>query len=498
MLKGRPVLDKDFKERRIDIAFRPRDALFEVADAAIKRDPEFIPDISVLWSEGKSSWRLVEGFLAKLEESHPMTDPEGETVGHNLDRLFDLQKYPFTALEVSPSVDEEEVAQIFVRINSMGTPLNQADFILTLMSVFWDDGRKQLEGWCREARTPSVRGPSPFNYFIEPDPDQFLRVSVALGFRRAVLKHVYSILRGKDLETGEFAPQRRDEQFGILKQAQDYVLDIQHWHEFLKCLLRAGYRSKGMVTSFTGLLYSYSLFLIGKRDYELDPTTLRDVVARWFFMTSLTGRYSTSPESAIEQDLSRLREIRTKDEFVSLLDGIGATTFTEDYWAITLPTELATSASRSPALYAYNAALNLLDARVLFSQVRVSELLDPGLKATKSPIERHHLFPTGYLEKQGIIERRLTDQIANFAFIEWEENINVSDSPPKKYAPVLSSRFDESELEKFSYWHPLPDGWVDMEYGEFLQARRPLIARVIRDGFAKLATTRGPARGRSA
>ena len=162
-----------------------------------------------------------------------------------------------------------------------------------------------------------------------------------LGFRRAVLKHVYSILRGKDLETGEFAPQRRDVQFEILKQAQDYVLDIQHWHEFLKCLLRAGYRGKAMVTSFTGLLYSYSLFLIGKRDYELDPTTLRDIVARWFFMTSLTGRYSASPESAMEQDLSRLREVRTKEEFVALLDGIVATTFTEDYWAITLPTELA-------------------------------------------------------------------------------------------------------------------------------------------------------------
>ena len=128
--------------------------------------------------------------------------------------------------------------------------------------------------------------------------------------------------------------------------------------------------------------------------------------------------------------------------------------------------------------------------------MKVSELLDPGLKAAKSPIERHHLFPKGYLEKRGIVERRLTDQIANFAFIEWEENIAVSDNSPKNM-PALSSRFDKSDLEKFSYWHALPEGWVDMEYGEFLQARRPLIAKVIKDGFARLATTRDATRGRS-
>jgi hypothetical protein len=112
-------------------------------------------------------------------------------------------------MELSPSVDEEQVAEVFVRINSKGTILNQADFILTLMSVFWDEGRAELERFCAEARQPSTSSASPFNYFIQPYPDQLLRVSVGLGFRRARLQHVYSILRGKDLETGEFSDERR-------------------------------------------------------------------------------------------------------------------------------------------------------------------------------------------------------------------------------------------------------------------------------------------------
>ncbi|WKZ22661.1 MAG: hypothetical protein QY305_03260 [Candidatus Brocadiaceae baterium WH-1] len=104
-----------------------------------------------------------------------------------------------------------------MRINSKGTPLNQADFILTLMSVFWDEGRTQLEQFCREARKPSVGKSSPFNYFIQPDPDQLLRVSVGIGFKRARLKYIYSLLRGKDLETEQFSDERRAEQFDVLK-----------------------------------------------------------------------------------------------------------------------------------------------------------------------------------------------------------------------------------------------------------------------------------------
>ena len=53
------------------------------------------------------------------------------------------------------------MADIFVRINSEGVKLNQADFILTLLSVFWDEGRADLETFCRESRqAPAL---SPYN-----------------------------------------------------------------------------------------------------------------------------------------------------------------------------------------------------------------------------------------------------------------------------------------------------------------------------------------------
>lgn len=167
VIRGKPVLDDNFQERRLKIAFRPRDGRFEVSDAAIEKDPEFIPDISVLWTSGKAHWGLVNDFLKRLEAKTPLTEEEKNKIAHNLDRLFDLEKYPFTALEIVTTVDEEQVADIFVRINSQGVNLGQGDFILTLLSVFAEDLRVELERFSRACHQPPkpAEGPSPYNHF---------------------------------------------------------------------------------------------------------------------------------------------------------------------------------------------------------------------------------------------------------------------------------------------------------------------------------------------
>ena len=202
VLRGIPVLNEDYVDQRISIAFKPKDESFEVTDAAVKRDPEWISDISSLWSGQTTRNRFVKDFINNLRKSRQVDEKEEDDLVESIDHLYDVQNYPFTAMELSSTVNEEQVSDVFVRINSKGVELNQADFILTLMSVFWDQGRKELEVFCRQARKPSIKDASPFNHFIEPGPDELLRVAVGLGFRRARLKYAYSILRGKDLRNG--------------------------------------------------------------------------------------------------------------------------------------------------------------------------------------------------------------------------------------------------------------------------------------------------------
>ena len=488
VLKGIQIVRSDYKKEQIHIAFRPKDKVFEVTDAAIKRNPEFIPDISELWSGSKSRNRFVKDFFARLAISRDVSEEEEDMLAESIDRLYDLQTYPFTALELSSSVSEEDVADVFVRINSKGTPLNQADFILTLMSVFWDQGRAELESFCRKSRMPSDGKSSPYNHYIHTDPDQLLRVSIGYGFRRARLKHVYSILRGKDLKTELFSEEKRDEQFEILKNAQERVLNVQNWHDFLLALRSAGYTGKQMISSMNALLYSYVFFLIGKYDFNIDHYQLRQIIARWFFMIALTSRYSGSFESVMEQDLARLRSISTAADFISTLNNTIDSEFTDDYWRITLPNALETSSARTPPLFAYYAALNLLNAKVLFSNMNVVDMLDPSTHGMKSKLERHHLFPRAYLKKIEITETREINQVANFALVEWKDNIDIRDTPPSSYFPEYLKRYEDrtKELKKLYYWHALPKNWISMTYPSFLTKRRKMMADVIKEGFQTL------------
>ena len=490
VIKSIPVLRDNFESEHIHIAFNPLEEKFEVTDAAIRRDKTFIPSISILWSAKTDLFEVVEDYLDNLRSAREVTDEESKAIKKALSRLQGLLSFPLTALELASDIDEESVSDVFVRINSKGTPLNQADFILTLMSVFWDTGRADLEEFCRQSRKPSKSNASPFNHFIEPSPDQLLRVGVGVAFKRARLKYVYSILRGKDLETEEFSDERREQQFDLLKNAQQRTLNLQHWHDFMNCVRQAGFRSDKMISSQNNLLFSYILYLIGKTEYNVPEFDLRRVIARWFFMSAVTGRFTGSPESAMEFDLARLRHVDTADGFVKTLSQICDITLTNDFWAVTLPNDLATSSPRSPSLFAYHAALVLLDARALFSSIKVADLLDPSIHANRTAVERHHLFPKGHLRKQGITAIRDTNQIANYALVEWGDNVTISDQAPADYLPEMMARCSDAELSQMYRLHALPTNWEEMDYQSFLERRRELMAEIIAEGYAMLANHR--------
>ena len=485
VLTGRPVLARTFREQHIRIAFHPVDETFEVADAAIRKDPEFVPDITALWVSGYKS--TVRAFMARLGNAR------GQELGHDdqdrleerLDRVRDLRDFRFQVIELNANAGEEEVAEIFVRTNSKGVALNQANFILTLMSVHWEQGRRQIESFCRSAVEPNGGSPSPRNPFLEPGPDQMLRAAVGLAFRRGRLQHVYNILRGKDLDTGDISSERRTAQFERLRPSLDEVLDLTNWHEFLKCLTHAGFRSARMIASENAVIYTYVIWLIGRRDFSLKAGPLRELISRWFFMAHTTGRYTSSPESQLESDLRVIAPAKDAEGFRDALERIIRSNFTSDYWDISLPNRLDTSGAKSPVLLAYWAALNLLDAEVLLGGIRIRDLLDPTVTPLRS-LERHHLFPKAWLAGQGITARHQVNAIANMVFVDWPENAAIGARGPQDYWPSMAEAMPADRLERQRYLHALPVGWEQQDYGTFLEKRRKLIAKVIRDGFDRL------------
>jgi len=203
-------------------------------------------------------------------------------------------------------------------------------------------------------------------------------------------------------------------------------------------------------------------------------------------MSSITGRYTGSPETAMEMDLARLRQVHDSEGFASVLNEIIDAQLTEDFWSIRLPMSMATSSSSSPSLYAYYAALYIMDAYGLFSKLKVSDLLQEGLKSKKSAIERHHLFPKAWLKRNGFTEQRETNQIANYALIEWSDNISIADKQPSEYLPFYLNRLNPEDKSRMYYWHALPNDWESMEYNDFLVARRKMIAQLIKAAYQKI------------
>jgi len=416
---------------------------------------------------------------------------EEKIISSNIQNLINIAKYPLTALEISADLSEETVSEIFVRINSQGVSLTRADFVLTLLSVYWEEGRKEMEQFCIDSR--KVPGKelrfSSFNYLIKPDPDDILRVLVGFTFHRAKMKDIYSIIRGRDTETGEFSKELRIKQFEKLKTHLPHVLDNTNWQTYLKILIGNGYKDEGLISSKNAVLYSYILYLIGKINFNINRRELQQIIGRWFVMISVTGRYSSSPESAFEKDLNRVKEFG-KNSFGVGLEKIITDNLTNDFWEITLVGQMETSSARSPEANAFYAALNKLGSPVLFSRKLVGDLYDPSLKIKKKRLEKHHIYPRNYLiSKYGFDKNKdkaKINQIANLTFLEFEDNIEIGDANPGEYFATAKKRFANSELKEMLSHHAIPENFYNLEYDKFLQKRRKLMAGVIRKAFKRI------------
>ena len=119
--------------------------------------------------------------------------------------------------------------------------------------------------------------------------------------------------------------------------------------------------------------------------------------------------------------------------------------------------------------------------------MKISDLLQEGLRSKKSSLERHHLFPKAWLIRNGITEQRETNQIANFALVEWSDNISISDTAPTEYLPLYLDRLTSEEKSQMYYWHALPENWENMNYNDFLTERRKRIALVVKDAYVALS-----------
>lgn len=489
---GIKVKDKNYDARRIRIAFNPLTREFAVWTEAYERNPEWISEISSVFEADinhdvpKFRRQFIKEYNISRQKNGKdfLTDEEEETIETNLNDLLNLSIYTLPTLRINAKATEEDVAEIFVRVNSGGQKLTEKNFIETLLAVYDNDVHDRIDKFCAKSRIP-MDGTS-YNFILKADPSHLIRMAVAVGFRRARLRYAYMLMRGKNLETGVFSKEEREVNLLKFKNALDKVTNLNNWHTFMGLFADAGYITSNIVASTNAIVFCYVLYLIGKYDYKVPPVILQKIIKKWIFMSTITSFYTVSTESEVEKQLADLRNVHTADAFVAYLDGVISTKFSDDYFNLTLPADLMSAAATSPAWLGYIAALNVLGTPMLFSTTTLAAKLLPGASGDKKAIDKHHIFPKNYLTGIGYTSDRDRNQVANFTYLDYNTNIDISDDSPAEYVDRYRQKLGDEEYKKSCAENALPVDFEKMSYPNFLEQRRKLMADIVKKAYQKL------------
>ncbi len=430
-----------------------------------------------------------------------------------LENLKDIQKKQVGLIELDAGLDVETVTEIFIRINSKGVVLSQADFVMSKIAANEKYGgntlRKSVDYFCHMARAPEFytlikESADDFvgtDYFkkmswlkdenddlYDPSYSDMLRVAYTFKFGRGKLADLVSLLSGRNFETREYEEPIEEHSYELLKDGVLQFMNETNFKRFLMIIRSAGFVDNKLIRSQNTLNFAYILYL-KLREQNVNPAEIEGYVKRWFVMSILTGRYSGSPESWFDYDIKRI----SKGSFVEYLSEIEAAELSEGFWTAGLIQSLNTSSSSNRSFLVYLAAQTKLNDRGFLSKdITVKNMLEH-----RGDI--HHVFPRNYLKKLSYTQS-MYNQVANYVYMQQETNIKVGDDSPKKYMkvvldqciskdPVYGGIVDREELTQNLIDNALPENLPDMEvseFQEFLVFRRQKMAEKIKQYYLGL------------
>jgi hypothetical protein len=507
-LLGREVVNKDYETVRIRIAYHPLEQRFEVTSASTAKNKAWIPDVAVVFAPETSKFELAEEYCSRNE------GVSRDDVLKSLENLGKITNNSIGMIELESELGIETVTEVFIRVNSAGTELSQADFAMSKIASSEQYGghvlRKAIDYFCHLAVAPEfhnvvVERDKEFartEYFskmswlkqetddiYDPSYTDMLRVAFTSEFGRGKLEDLVALLSGRNFETKQFEEAVAEASFGRLKSGIMAFMNETNFKRFLMIIHSAGFIDASLIGSQNALNVAYILYLFMRR-HKAPSSEIESFVRRWFVLSVLTQRYSGSPESTIDLDVRQFED----QGYEKYINTTIAGELADSFWSIRLPQDMVTSASNSPAFKVFLAAqVKLNDKGFLSRDITVREMI--MLRG-----DHHHLFPKNYLKAQGL-SKGSYNQIANFAVTQSEINIAIGDRAPNKYFAKLlesaeqgkaaygSALTDLDELRENFKIHCIPDDIAEMDaarFGEFLDLRRVEMADKMRHYFSKL------------
>jgi hypothetical protein len=504
---GQTVLNQDYKQVKIRISFNPSTETFEVFNTAIAKDPAWIPDISEVFSHNFNMFSFVQEYCSK----NPQMD--GSEIFTKIENLKKIVSKQIGLIELDSDLDIETVTEIFIRINSKGVPLSQADFAMSKIAVNETYGgailRKCIDYFCHLSVAPEFYNQiasadaefAKTTYFqkmtwlknenedlYDPDYTDLLRVAFTTEFNRGKLSDLVSLLSGRNFETRTYEEEIVKDSFEKLERGILNFINENNFKNFIMIIKSAGFITSDLIRSRNAINFAYILYL-RLRQLKYNSADIEHFVRRWFVLSILTGRYSGSPETTFDQDIKSISD----NNFEDFLKRVEEAELSDAFWNVALIQNLDTSSTNSPYFNVFLAAqVKQNDIGFLSSDITVRDLI-----LHKGDI--HHVFPKDFLKRNGFSKKNY-NQIANYVYMQSEINIKIGNKPPKTYFEDVIQQCKNgnkkyggitsiSELEQNLQMNCIPNSIHSMDIGdyeEFLKQRRQLMAEKIKKYYFSL------------
>lgn len=515
---ARKVFNSEFKECRVKIAFDPFAALdylngnseaeiFAVQTPAHLKSKRWIPDIADIFGSQFSSWTFIPNYISENPEM------SGDNLQTVLNKLKGIETTQIGVIELSEKLDIDVVTDIFIRINSKGTPLSQGDFVMSKMAADEIHGgntlRKIIDYFSHLAVIPTYYefiknndknfAATPYllklswlandkETVYDPGCDDVIRVAFMHKLKRAKLANLVQLLTGRDFETREFREEIVEDTFRQMYEGVLNVISHHNFTQFMIAIKAAGFISSKLVNSNMALDFAYTIHLL-LQDSDVPVAERKRIVQKWYVMSVLTGRYSSSPESAFARDIRQI----TEQGILPMLKSIEDATLSENFWHVAVPQNLTMTSTNNPTYLVYLAAqVYFNDNSLLSTNITVRELINLGGDV-------HHVFPKKYLIDNGFT-KNLYNQDGNYAYLDRPVNESIGKRAPKIYfqealtqcktkQAVCGSILDEEQLYNNLVMNCIPTDIFNMDYQDyphFLEKRRSMMADKIRCYYESL------------
>lgn len=511
---GMSVLNNQYKKRTIRIAYNPfakdDENLFEVQDQSHLKSKKWIEDISIFFNDEFDDYTFIEDFCSVNPEM------DRRELNRKIKKIIDIKTKDLGIIELSSSLDIDIVTDVFIRINSKGAVLSQADFAMSKIAADEKYGgnmlRKAIDYFCHVAIEPSfydtiLKNDTSFiesefgkemawlqndnESIFDPSYEDMIRVSFVHMFSRGKLKDLVSLLSGRDFETRDYKEEIAEESFSKLTEGIKHFMHQYYFEQFILAIKSAGFINSKLINSQNALDFSYVVYLKLALSGEVDKTKIKRCVAKWFTMSILTGRYSSSPETRMDQDI---RNINDKG-VINYLNEIENAELSDAFWDFGLPQKLDTPNSTAPALSTFFAAQIVKGDKGLFSP-------NSSVRDLFGVSDVHHIFPKDYLKKTEFLDNRsIYNQVANYTYLDTPINIAVGNKAPNIYFKeafesalkdgiVYGNHMSVDELKSNLIENCIPLDIVNWDYNDyrnkFLVERRKLMAKKIKEYYNNL------------